>query len=100
MDTILIGGVLAALLALSGCDRPDEALREMEAIKIRACACGRDADPAACLAKIREDLWTVARKHEHTEGSQSQVARMKELVGEVTECMTKAAEAGAGAAGK
>jgi hypothetical protein len=86
----MIGGALVASLALAGCGKADEALKELEALKKDACAC-KDAD---CANKVQEKFETWAKKHADTKGSQSQADKAGKIAEEISECMMKAMTGG------
>ena len=87
---MIVGGLLAASLALVGCGKADEALKELEALKKDSCAC-KDAD-CANKAETKFEEWT--KKHADTKGSQAQADKAAKLAGEIQECIVKAMTGG------
>lgn len=92
MKKLMFGGALAAFLALGGCGKADEAVKELEAIKKKACEC-KDAE---CANKVQEDFNKFLEKHKDTKGSQSQAEKVGKIASEMSECLMKAATGGGG----
>ncbi len=93
MKNLFIGGALTAAMFLGGCGKADEAVKELEALKTKACAC-KDAE---CASKVQEDFGKWAEKHKSTKGSSDQAAKIGKISEGMMECMTKAMGAGGGA---
>jgi hypothetical protein len=91
MKNLIIGGALAAFLSLgAGCGKADEAIKDLEALKKRACEC-KDTE---CATKVQEDFDKFLEKHKDTKGSQSQAEKVGKLAGEMSECLAKAMTGG------
>jgi hypothetical protein len=90
MKKLLVGGLLAASLALAGCGKADAALKELETLKKDACAC-KDAD---CANKVETKFEDWMKKNEDTKGSQSQAEKAGKLAGDIQECIAKALAGG------
>lgn len=95
MKNLFIGGALAAALFLGGCGKADEAVKELEAIKTKACAC-KDTE---CATKVSEDMSKWAAKHKDTKGSSDQAAKIGKISEAMSECLMKAMGAGGGEGG-
>jgi hypothetical protein len=91
LKKIITGGAFAALLSLSGCGKADEAIKDLESLKKRACEC----KDTACATKVQEDFDKFLEKHKDTKGSQSQAEKVGKLAGEMSECLAKAMTGGA-----
>lgn len=90
---MMFGGALAAFLALgAGCGKADEAIKELESIKKKACEC----KDAACAEAVQKDFEAFLKKHENTKGSQSQAEKVGKIASEMSECLMKAATGGGG----
>jgi|RhiMetdeSRZDD1v2_1073273.scaffolds.fasta_scaffold1611526_2 hypothetical protein len=94
LTKIITGAAVAAFLSLAGCGKADEAVKELEGLKKRACEC-KDAD---CATKVQEDFTKFIEKHKDTKGSQSQADKVTKLATEMSECVAKAMTGGEGAA--
>jgi hypothetical protein len=87
LKNLICGGAFATLLLAAGCGKADEALKEVESLKKRACAC---AD-IACAMEVQQDLLKWADKHKETKGTQSQQDKANRLFAEISTCIEKAA---------
>lgn len=87
------GAVLAMVLGFAGAcgGKAGEAIGEMKKIKDEMCAC-KDAE---CVKKVSEKFEAVGKKHADTKATESQIKAAAKIVGEITECATKASTGGA-----
>jgi hypothetical protein len=94
LKKLITGGALAAFLTLGGlaaCGKADEAIKDLEALKKRACEC----KDTACTDKVMNDFMELGKKHKDTKGSDSQVEKFKKVFEAMQECIAKVAEGGA-----
>lgn len=62
------------------------ALKEMRALRGRACTC----TDAACATDVQASFDTFLEKHKDTKGSQTQAEEIGQLAGELAECLKAA----------
>lgn len=91
----LLVSIVLVLVFGVGCGKADEAIEELEALKARGCACEQDADPMACADRVQQDFSTFMDRHADTKGTDRQVEQVAKLATELSECLTRAAMAGA-----
>jgi hypothetical protein len=97
LKKLMMGGALAGFLALGGlaaCGKADEAIKDLEALKKRACEC----KTTECTDKVMNDFLELGKKHKETKGSDSQVEKFKKVFEQMQECIAKVQEGGGEAA--
>ena len=93
LKKMITGGALAAFLTfggLAGCGKADAALKDLEALKKKACEC----KDAKCAEAVEKDFEKFMEKHKDTKGSESQVEKAGKLAGEMMSCLAKAQAGG------
>ncbi len=93
LKRLITGGALTAVLSLgllAGCGKADEAIKEMETLKKRACEC----KTTECTDQVMNDIMKMSEKHKETKGSDSQVEKFNKLVQQTQDCIAKVGEGG------